>query len=233
MGTGKVRITFPLQTLYADFPREPLWRRWFPSRLVLSNAVNMSCVILVVQFKAVAMSKKPVEITREQLEALRTKFDLLQGDRKAYFETYEATKRSNEAQLKELRDSNKDLRRQLAELQRAGRDAAVGDVPGSATGSTAALGGASSSTTKLEGALKAKQMQYNTLRAKTAEKQKELNALQDHLRYGCRGPGFWSVGLCFWGFRAGIWVWSPRSRPRRIRRPLGRSGTLKRAWTKP
>ena len=128
------------------------------------------------------MSKKPVEITREQLDALRTKFDLLQGDRKAYFETYEATKRSNEAQLKELRDLNKDCRRQLAELQRAGRDAVVSDGGLAPGGSTASLGGAPASTAKLEGNLKAKRMQYNTLRAGTAEKQKELKTLQDHLR---------------------------------------------------
>lgn len=29
------------------------------------------------------------DITREQLESLKTKFQLLEGDRKAYFETYE------------------------------------------------------------------------------------------------------------------------------------------------
>lgn len=35
------------------------------------------------------------EVTREQLESLKQKFDLLQGDRKAYFETYEATKKAS------------------------------------------------------------------------------------------------------------------------------------------
>lgn len=180
-GTGKVRITFPLKILSVGF----LVQQWRIHPAPLFSHMFL-CILFIacveLQLKRIYMSKKPVEITREQLDALRTKFDLLQGDRKAYFETYETTKRSNEAQLKDLRDANKDFRRQLAELQRAGRDAAVGDVPGSATGSTAALGGSSSSTTKLEGVLKAKQMQYNTLRAKTAEKQKELNALQDHLR---------------------------------------------------
>jgi hypothetical protein len=47
------------------------------------------------------------EVSREQLESLKNKFDLLQGDRKAYFETYEATKKSNDALVKELREKNK------------------------------------------------------------------------------------------------------------------------------
>ncbi|MDR3742036.1 MAG: hypothetical protein P4L40_23695 [Terracidiphilus sp.] len=126
------------------------------------------------------MAKKPMEITREQLDALRTKFDMLQSDRRAYFETYEATKHANDQQLKELREANKEARRQLADLQRAGRDAAVGDV----VGSTATLTGAppSGATAKLEGQLKAKRMQYNTLRARTLEMQRELNKLRDHHR---------------------------------------------------
>lgn len=37
------------------------------------------------------------DVSREQLEALKSKFDLLQGDRKAYFETYEATKKARGA----------------------------------------------------------------------------------------------------------------------------------------
>lgn len=128
------------------------------------------------------MAKKPVEITREHLDKLRARFDELQGDRKAYFDTYEATKRANEQQLKELRDMNKELRRQLADLQREGREAVVSDAPALTTGSSAALGSASSSAAKLEGQLKAKRMLYNTLRAKTQEKKKELTGLGDHLR---------------------------------------------------
>jgi hypothetical protein len=36
------------------------------------------------------------EITREQLNALKEKFDLVQGDRRAFFDTYETTKKNNE-----------------------------------------------------------------------------------------------------------------------------------------
>jgi len=36
------------------------------------------------------------EITREQLNALKDKFELVQGDRRAFFDTYETTKKNNE-----------------------------------------------------------------------------------------------------------------------------------------
>ena len=36
------------------------------------------------------------EITREQLTALKEKFELVQGDRRAFFDTYETTKKNNE-----------------------------------------------------------------------------------------------------------------------------------------
>ena len=56
------------------------------------------------------------DITRDQLELLKAKFDVLQGERKAYFETYESTKRTNEVLVRELRERAKELRRQLGEL---------------------------------------------------------------------------------------------------------------------
>lgn len=58
------------------------------------------------------------DITREQLDELKTKFQLLEGDRKAYFETYETTKRTNEQLFRELRAKNRELRQALANLQR-------------------------------------------------------------------------------------------------------------------
>mmetsp|Transcript_65171 Transcript_65171/g.157755 ORF Transcript_65171/g.157755 Transcript_65171/m.157755 type:complete len:597 (+) Transcript_65171:202-1992(+) len=58
------------------------------------------------------------DISREQLNALRSKFQLLEGDRKAYFETYENTKKQNDELVRSLRDKNKELRKQLAGLQR-------------------------------------------------------------------------------------------------------------------
>ena len=50
------------------------------------------------------MPRPGTEITREQLDILRNKFDLLKDDRKAYFETYEATKKANDQLLREVRD---------------------------------------------------------------------------------------------------------------------------------
>jgi hypothetical protein len=45
------------------------------------------------------MARNLEEITREQLNALKDKFELVQGDRKAFFDTYETTKKNNEVRL--------------------------------------------------------------------------------------------------------------------------------------
>jgi hypothetical protein len=132
------------------------------------------------------MPRHGTEITREQLDILRNKFDLLQGDRKAYFETYEATKKANEQLLRELREANKDLRKRLSNLQKEGRDAAVaeGTAGLGGTGPGAGTGLPSSALTKLEASLQQKRNAYDLLRSKTKEKQKELQTLRDQFRYG-------------------------------------------------
>ena len=41
-----------------------------------------------------------------------------EGDRKAYYETYENTKKSNDAYIKDIREENNTLRKELAAIQR-------------------------------------------------------------------------------------------------------------------
>ena len=48
------------------------------------------------------------EITREQLDALKEKFDLVRDDRRSFFGTYEATKRENEVREETSTAFNKD-----------------------------------------------------------------------------------------------------------------------------
>lgn len=60
----------------------------------------------------------PNEVTREDFENLRNKFQLLEGDRKAYFETYEQTKKQNDALIREIRAENQELRKAIGELKR-------------------------------------------------------------------------------------------------------------------
>ena len=57
-------------------------------------------------------------MTEEELEDLRQKFHLLEGDRKAYYEMSMHTMKSNKNLMAQLRDENKELRRGLAALQR-------------------------------------------------------------------------------------------------------------------
>lgn len=130
------------------------------------------------------MPRHGTEITREQLDILRNKFDLLQGDRKAYFETYEATKKANEQLLRELREANKDLRKRLSNLQKEGRDAAVAEGTAGLGGTAAGAGAGAPSTAlgKLEASLQQKRNAYDLLRSKTKERQKELQTLRDQFR---------------------------------------------------
>lgn len=160
------------------------------------------------------MPRHGTEITREQLDILRNKFDLLQGDRKAYFETYEATKKANEQLLRELREANKDLRKRLSNLQKEGRDAAVAEGTAGLGGTAAGAGAGAPSTAlgKLEASLQQKRNAYDLLRSKTKERQKELQTLRDQFRWV--SPVFplvlpsewkrpcvwaWRVGACFRG----------------------------------
>lgn len=57
------------------------------------------------------------DVSKEDFVNLKEKFQLLEGDRKAYFETFEQRKKQNEIQIKELRSKNKELRNAIAELK--------------------------------------------------------------------------------------------------------------------
>ena len=58
------------------------------------------------------------QVTEEELEDLRQKFHLLEGDRKAYYEMSMHTMKSNKALIQQVRSENKELRRALAAIQR-------------------------------------------------------------------------------------------------------------------
>lgn len=107
------------------------------------------------------------EVTREQLEGLRNKFELLQGDRKAYFETYETQKRQNDDLLKTEREKNKQLRRDLASLHKA---AAAGE------------NGSTQEAEKLQRELAQQRKAHDQLRAQARKRKKEKDALAAQLR---------------------------------------------------
>ena len=56
--------------------------------------------------------------TKSDLEDLRNKFHLLEGDRKAYYEMSMHTMKSNKALVAQLRSENKEVRRAMASIQR-------------------------------------------------------------------------------------------------------------------
>jgi hypothetical protein len=58
------------------------------------------------------------QITESDLEDLRNKFHLLEGDRKAYYEMSMHTMKSNKTLVAQLRNENKEVRRALASIQR-------------------------------------------------------------------------------------------------------------------
>lgn len=64
-------------------------------------------------------------VTEAELNALRNKFQLLEGDRKAYYEMSMHTMKENKNALASLRDENKELRKKLATIQREARSAAA------------------------------------------------------------------------------------------------------------
>jgi outer membrane murein-binding lipoprotein Lpp len=59
-----------------------------------------------------ALNQRPIT---EQIEQLKSKIDLLEGDRKAYKQTAEWSVKKNDEKIGKLRKENKDLRKQLAD----------------------------------------------------------------------------------------------------------------------
>jgi len=108
------------------------------------------------------------DITREQLDELKTKFQLLEGDRKAYFETYETTKRTNEQLFRELRAKNRELRQALANLQRE-------------SGSNA-RGGQDDEIARVSAELNAKRTAFDQLHHKVRKYTEELDLKRDQYK---------------------------------------------------
>ena len=58
----------------------------------------------------------------EQVEDLRERMRLLQGDRRANIDILEANKAANKEEIRRLREDNKDLRVKIAQVQRSGAE---------------------------------------------------------------------------------------------------------------
>jgi len=109
------------------------------------------------------------DITHADVEALRKRFQLVEGDRKAYFETYEQTKRQNDETIREMRASNQELRKSISNRKRGavgkrGRNQADDEVD---------------AETKRVHHLRA---EYDRLRHHSKKLSKELTHMEDTLR---------------------------------------------------
>lgn len=109
------------------------------------------------------------EITREQLNALKEKFELVQGDRRAFFDTYETTKKNNEELLAELRRKNKGLREELGAAQKSAKEAQLRRT----TGRDAA---------KVSAHLRTVRTQHDSYRHKAQSLAKQYKKLRDELQ---------------------------------------------------
>lgn len=107
------------------------------------------------------------DITREQLDELKTKFQLLEGDRKAYFETYETTKRTNEQLFRELRAKNRELRQALANVQREQGGAGAGQ---------------DDEITRVSSELNSKRTQFDQLKHKVKKLTEDLDLKRDQFK---------------------------------------------------
>lgn len=114
------------------------------------------------------MSKQSEEVTREQLESLKSKFSVLQADQTLYFEKYEKTKSANDTRVKELKSQNKSLRRKLADLRKQAALVARTGENDAVTQSRNQLG-------RLRG-------DHDRYKAKVTSLSTDLDALQDQYR---------------------------------------------------
>ena len=62
--------------------------------------------------------KMMTEISVSDIESLRKRFQLVEGDRKAYVQTFEQTKRQNDDRIREIRVANQELRSRIAEKKK-------------------------------------------------------------------------------------------------------------------
>jgi hypothetical protein len=115
-------------------------------------------------------------VTEAELNDLRQKFHLLEGDRKAYYEMSMQTMKENKRVIAGLRDSNKELRTKLAGVQRQARAQPV--LKG--TAADASEGGATSKDVKeLEKHVLTLRKNHDTLKAMVEARRGELRVLRD------------------------------------------------------
>jgi len=104
-------------------------------------------------------------VVDQQIEDLRERMRLLQGDRRANIEIIQANKDANKDEIKRLRDENKELRMKISQIQRSG------DVVG-LEGDTESM---KQQTIRLK-------KQYDSSRLITAKNKKELQLLKDEVK---------------------------------------------------
>jgi hypothetical protein len=107
-------------------------------------------------------------VTESELEDLRQKFHLLEGDRKAYYEMSMHTMKSNKVLVAQLRDQNKSLRRGLAAIQRETR-----------TASNAGMTTDQQELVEVSRTVTSLRRQHDKIIAKVDSKSLALNALRD------------------------------------------------------
>ena len=111
-------------------------------------------------------------VTEAELDDLRRKFQLLEGDRKAYYEMSMKTMKENKKTIAELRENNKSLRKELSHIQReAGRAAKLG-----------AITEEQSELAKLEREVSRMRRNHDTLKNAVDKKRSELKTLRDKAR---------------------------------------------------
>ena len=111
-------------------------------------------------------------VTEAELDDLRRKFQLLEGDRKAYYEMSMKTMKENKRTIAELRENNKSLRKDLSHIQReAGRAAKLG-----------AITEEENELAKLEREISRMRRNHDTLKNAVDKKRGELKRLRDKAR---------------------------------------------------
>uniref|UniRef100_A0A7S3G820 Uncharacterized protein n=1 Tax=Palpitomonas bilix TaxID=652834 RepID=A0A7S3G820_9EUKA len=105
---------------------------------------------------------------REELAELQKKFNLLEGDRKAYFEASQWTIRQNKETVEVIKKENKELRDALAQVQ---KEKARGASGGSIT----------AEIEKVQNQISTLRRKYNEMKHANNVKAKELQAKQDEL----------------------------------------------------
>ena len=107
----------------------------------------------------------------EQVDDLRERMRLLQGDRRANIDILEANKAANKEEIRRLREDNKDLRVKIAQLQRTGAEE-----------TTQSSGGASHELLHMQQEVMRTRKLYDDSRAVSNKDRKALAQLKDEVR---------------------------------------------------